>query len=88
MAAGHGQGLGGPLFRLVKNNTTKQPRKTINPRSVLRDIVQHYARAVGLVQEIRGLCPHSLRATGATNVLENGADIAGGRPGSGARVFP
>jgi len=50
--------------------------------------LQHYAPEVGLSEEAQGLCPHSLRATGATNALEKGADIAGGRPGSGARVFP
>ena len=77
IAAGHGQDLDGPLFHLVKNNTTKQLRKTISPRSVLHDVVQHYAREVGLAQEVQGLCTHLLRATGATNELENGADIAG-----------
>jgi integrase/recombinase XerD len=75
-AAGHGQDLDGPLFRPLKNNTNKKLRKTINPRSVLRDVVQHYAQAIGLAQEVQGLCTHSLRATGATNALDHGADIA------------
>ena len=65
-----------PLFRPIKNNTTKQLRKTISPRSVLRDVVQLYAQATGLAQEVQGLCTHSLRATGATNALDHGADIA------------
>lgn len=75
-AAGHGQDLEGPLFRPVKNNTTKKLRKTISPRSVLRDVVQHYAQEIGLAKEVQGLCTHSLRATGATNALDHGADIA------------
>src|SRR2546430_3964093 len=75
-AAGHGQDLEGSLFRPVKNNTTKKLRKTISPRSVLRDVVQHYAQAIGLAQEVQGLYTHSLRATGATNALDHGADIA------------
>ncbi|MGE0827645.1 MAG: tyrosine-type recombinase/integrase [Candidatus Binatia bacterium] len=75
-AAGHGQDLGGPLFRPVKNNTTGTLRKALDPRSVLRDVVQHYAKAVGLSEQVQGLCTHSLRATGATNALEHGADIA------------
>lgn len=75
-AAGHGQDLDGPLFRPVKNNTTKKLRKTISPRSVLRDMVQQYAQEIALAQEMQGLCTHSLRATGATNALDHGADIA------------
>src|SRR2546428_7993796 len=53
----------------TKPNTTKKLRKTISPRSVLRDVVQQYAQAIGLAQEVQGLCTHSLRATGATNAL-------------------
>lgn len=75
-AAKHGEDLDGPLFRPVKNNTTRQLRKPLNPRSVLRDVVRHYAQAIGLVQEVQGICTHSLRATGATNALDHGADIA------------
>lgn len=75
-AAGHGEDMDGPLFRPVKNNTTKKMRKPISPRAVLRDVVQLYARATGLSLEVQGLCTHSLRATGATNALEHGADIA------------
>ena len=65
-----------PLFRPVKNNTTKQLRKSLSPRAVLRDVVQLYAKETGLSHEVKGLCTHSLRATGATNALEHGADIA------------
>lgn len=75
-AAGHGEDRDGPLFRPVKNNATKQLRKPISPRAVLRDVVQLYARETGLSHEVQGLCTHSLRATGATNALEHGADIA------------
>ena len=38
--------------------------------------VCHHARAAGLDREVRGLCPHSLRATAATNALQHDADIA------------
>jgi hypothetical protein len=75
-AAGYGQDLEGPLFRPVKNNTTKQLRKLISPRSVLRDMVQQYAQKIGLAKEAQGLCTHSLRVTGATNALDHGADSA------------
>jgi integrase/recombinase XerD len=75
-AAKHGDDLEGPLFRPIKNNTTKQLRKPLDPRSVLRDVVRYYAQEIGLAQEVRGVCTHSLRATGATNALDHGADIA------------
>lgn len=75
-AAGHDKDLEGPLFRPMKNNTTKQLRKSLSPRSVLRDVVQYYARQIGLTGKVHGFCTHSLRATGATNALENRADIA------------
>lgn len=37
-------------------------------------VVRHYAAKIGLKPP--GFCPHSLRATAATNSLDNGADIA------------
>lgn len=70
------QDLEGSLFRPLKNNTSKHLRKPLNPRSVLRDVIRHYAEETGLTDEVHGLCTHSLRATGATNALQNGADIA------------
>jgi integrase len=41
-----------------------------------QNIVKHYAREVGLLDAVPGLCVHSLRAIAATNALENKADIA------------
>lgn len=35
-----------------------------------------YGKQVGITESVRGFCVHSLRATAATNALENGADIA------------
>jgi integrase/recombinase XerD len=75
-AAGHDKDLEGPLFRPIKNNTTNILAKPLNPASVYRDIVKYYAHEVGLLDAVPGLCVHSLRATAATNALENKADIA------------
>jgi integrase/recombinase XerD len=38
--------------------------------------VRRYAREVGLLEVVPGLCVHSLRATAATNALAHEADIA------------
>ena len=65
-AAKHDKDLNGPLFRPVKNNATKTLAKPLNPASVYRDIVRHYARQVGLIDAVPGVCVHSLRATAAT----------------------
>jgi len=68
--------LKGPLFRPVKNNRTRTLAKPLHPASVYQDIVRRYAREVGLVEAVPGLCVHSLRATAATNALAHNADIA------------
>jgi integrase len=75
-AAGHGTDLEGPLFRPIKNNSTKTLVKSLHPTSVYQDIVRRYAREIGLTANVPGLCVHSLRATAATNALSNNADIA------------
>lgn len=75
-AAGHADDLKGPLFRPVKNNRTGTLAKPLHPTSVYQDIVRHYAREVGLLEVVPGLCVHSLRATAATNALSHEADIA------------
>jgi len=67
--------LKGPLFRPVKNNRTRTLAKPLHPVSVYQDIVRRYAREVGLLEAVPGLCVHSLRATAATNALSNNADI-------------
>lgn len=74
--AGHGEDLGGALFRPVKNNTTGDLTKSLNPRSVYRDVVMFYAKQVGITVDTHGFCVHSLRATAATNALDHKADIA------------
>jgi site-specific recombinase XerD len=75
-AAGHGSDRHGPLFRPVKNNRTKTLAKSLHPTSVYEDIVRRYAREIGLIDAVPGLCVHSLRATAATNALLHEADIA------------
>jgi integrase/recombinase XerD len=74
--AGHKDDLAGALFRPVKNQVTGTLRKALHPESVLQDIVLKYGKQVGITEQVRGFCVHSLRATAATNALENGADIA------------
>jgi site-specific recombinase XerD len=75
-AAGHGSDVAGPLFRPVKNNVTGTLPKPLHPNSVYEKIVRRYAREVGITVDVHGFCVHSLRATAATNALENGVDIA------------
>ena len=75
-ASSHGMDLEGALFRPVKNNATGDLTKSINPRSVYRDVVIFYAKQVGITLDTHGFCVHSLRATAATNALEHKADIA------------
>jgi integrase/recombinase XerD len=75
-AAGHAGDLHASLFRPVKNNRTGILAKPLNPASVYRAIVIHYARETGLLDTVPGFCTHSLRATAATNALAHAADIA------------
>lgn len=72
-AAGHGDDSKGPLFRPLKNNTTRTLDKPLHPESVYT-ILKGYAAQVGIEPE--QFSPHSLRATAATNALEHEADIA------------
>ena len=74
--AGHKEDREGALFRPVKNYVTGTLRKALHPESVLQEIVLKYGKQVGITDSVRGFCVHSLRATAATNALENGADIA------------
>jgi integrase/recombinase XerD len=74
--AGHKEDLDGALFRPVKNSVTGELRKSLHPESVLQDVVLKYGKQLGITDSVRGFCVHSLRATAATNALENGADIA------------
>jgi site-specific recombinase XerD len=71
--AGHGTDRAGPLFRRVRN-PSDAPAKPLNGSAIYNCIVRHHAARVGI--EVSGFCTHSLRATAATNALENLADIA------------
>ena len=62
-----------PLFLSVAANNA-DGKKRLNPGSVYRKVVMHYCKRLGIAAE--GLGPHSLRATSATNALNNGSDIA------------
>jgi integrase/recombinase XerD len=73
---GEHKGLDEALFRPVKNNRTGTLDKHLEPGSIYRNIVTKYGRETGIDAEVNGLCVHSTRATGATNALANGADIA------------
>src|SRR5262245_9701879 len=75
-ASGHRDELDGPLFRPVRNYVTGQLNKPLHPESVLQDVVLRYGQAVVITEAVRGFCVHALRATAATNALQNGADIA------------
>jgi integrase/recombinase XerD len=74
--AGHAADATGPVFRPVTNNRTGELDKPLDGRSVYDNIVRKYARETGVSAKIEGLCVHSLRATAATNALENAPDIA------------
>ena len=67
--------LDGPIFRPVVNNRTGTLSRPLDPGSVYRNIVVKYAKESGVSAEAIGTCVHSMRATGATNALANGADI-------------
>ena len=75
-AAGHKEDLEGPLFRPVQNRVTGDLNKPLHPVSVYQDVVKRYGKQVGITEDVRGFCVHSLRATAATNALAHGADIA------------
>jgi integrase/recombinase XerD len=68
-AAGHAREPLTALFRPTQGDGTHLSGSTLHKR-----IVVPYAEKVGI--DVAGVCVHSLRATAATNALENGADIA------------
>jgi site-specific recombinase XerD len=69
-AAGHGDDDAGALFRPVRNNTTGELDKAITPDGIYK-LVRAYSAALGFQ-----IGAHALRATAATNALDNQADIA------------
>ena len=72
-AAGHADDKNGALFRPVRNNVTGKLDQAITGDGIYA-MVKHYGRKAGITLD--GLCLHALRATAATNALENQADIA------------
>jgi integrase/recombinase XerD len=70
----HGAEVDGPLFRPLRNTRDGNLDKPLDPSAIYRNIVQHYAKQAHL--NVRGLSPHALRSTAATNALDHGADIA------------
>ncbi|SDA28862.1 Site-specific recombinase XerD [Nitrosospira sp. Nsp18] len=73
-AAGHGQNQDAPLFRPVKNNVHGHTLTALTPDSIYFEVVLKYLNKLGISGENMG--PHVMRATAATNALDNGADIA------------
>ena len=72
--AGHEEEYRSALFRPVKNSATGVLEKALTGNAIYKNIVQKYARQVGI--EARSICVHGLRATAATNALDHQADIA------------
>ena len=70
--AGHGGDVSSALFRPISNNTRSRTA-SITPDGVYK-MLASYAKALQI--DIAGFGPHALRATAATNALDNGADIA------------
>ncbi|MBB3221600.1 tyrosine-type recombinase/integrase [Pseudoduganella umbonata] len=70
--AGHGGDRQGALFRPTSNNTRGRTQG-ITPDGVYR-LLRRYLSVLNITDDNLG--PHALRATAATNALENGADIA------------
>jgi integrase/recombinase XerD len=78
--SGHNEDRDGPLFRRVfriRNRPARltalaasPPAKSITPDGVYK-LVRHYSAVLGF-----GIGAHALRATAATNALDNNADIA------------
>lgn len=60
-----------PLFRPTRVNE-KSP---LTPDNLYKRIVR-YGEQTGISTDVDGLSPHAMRATAATNALDNDADIA------------
>jgi integrase/recombinase XerD len=73
LRAGHIDDGPGPMFRPVVNSRGTL-EKSLTTASIYHCVVKKYALQAGI--NIDGFCTHSLRATAATNALENQADIA------------
>lgn len=71
-AAGHADDRAGALFRPVKSRTGNL-EDAITGDGIYK-LLKRYGAIAGI--KLDGLCLHALRATAATNALENAADIA------------
>lgn len=71
-AAGHSNDANSALFRPISNNARSRTA-SITPDGVYK-MLTSYAKALQI--DVAGFGPHALRATAATNALDNGADIA------------
>lgn len=74
-SAGHGNDRTAPLFKPVKNNVTNTLDDAMTGNGIYAEI-KKYGKKAGIMLDLDGPCLHSLRATAATNALENAADIA------------
>jgi site-specific recombinase XerD len=71
--AGHAADIDGPLFRSIRKNGVSSHRP-LSGSAIYHQLVRKYAGKAAITAA--GFCVHSLRATAATNALENKADIA------------
>ncbi len=69
-ASGHTHDKAGPLFRPIRNNRTGELNRALSPDGIYK-IVRGYTTELGVPSGA-----HVMRATAATNALENEADIA------------
>jgi integrase/recombinase XerD len=72
-AVGHRSDSEGALFRPA-TKLAKHSQAQLSAHSIYRNVVMHYCKRLGISMELLG--PHALRATSATNALQNGSDIA------------
>ena len=85
-AAGHGRNPDAPLFRPVKNNVHGHTYTSLTPGNVYEQAVLKYLKKLGIFGENMG--PHVMRATAATNALDNGAELPRCRNGWGMPILP
>ncbi|MEL6795185.1 MAG: tyrosine-type recombinase/integrase [Planctomycetota bacterium] len=71
--AGHADDRSGALFRPIKSRIKDRLDDAISGDGIYK-MLRDYGAAAGI--KLDGLCLHALRATAATNALENAADIA------------
>jgi len=73
-ACGHTDDGDGALFRSLRMRAGAIAPASLHPDSVYHEVVKRHAKAANI--DFPGLCVHGLRATAATNALDNDADIA------------